>query len=144
MKTQDLEAVLDGVLFFHSETGTEGGFWAFQDSRYIQNNGSSGNLGDLVEQKNSFEGEQEEIEERWDYKGLHILQNGDYVTIYHPENKKEIWSGKIHLKEYELFTEFVTDDGFDYWIHADQLGIDRSVWAEYFFKEFPAKLKPVK
>lgn len=26
------------------------------------------------------------------------------------------------------------------WIHADQKGIEREVWAEYFFEKYPAKL----
>ena len=27
---------MKGVLTFHTETGTEGGFWAFQDERFIK------------------------------------------------------------------------------------------------------------
>ena len=29
---------LEGLCFFHSETGTEGGYWAFQDNRFITKN----------------------------------------------------------------------------------------------------------
>jgi hypothetical protein len=39
---------LGGVLEFYFETGTEGGYWAFQDSRYIEENVSQdfcGNCG---------------------------------------------------------------------------------------------------
>ena len=30
-----LEDTLEGILHLHSETGTEGGYWAFQDSKFI-------------------------------------------------------------------------------------------------------------
>ncbi len=76
----------------------------------------------------------------WSYEGLHILQNGDQLTIYHPDNKKEVWSGLINLKQHGLFTEHASG----FWIHADQKGIERDVWAEYFFKGYHARLIPVK
>ena len=76
----------------------------------------------------------------WSYEGLHILQNDDQLTIYHPDNKKEVWSGIINLKQYDLFTEHASG----LWIHVDQIGIKRDVWAEYFFKEYPAELVPAK
>lgn len=107
---------LRGILFFYSETGTEGGYWAFQDSKYIS-----------------------EDRKRWLYNGLHILDDGDSLKILSPQNNSEIvWSGIIRLRKYPVFTESV----FNFWIHADQEGIDREVWAEYFFKEYPAELMP--
>lgn len=75
----------------------------------------------------------------WSYGGFHILQNRDHLTIYHPDNNKEVWSGVINLKQHNLFTE----DASGMWIHADQIGIKRDVWAEYFFKGYPAKLIPI-
>ncbi|MEK6809705.1 MAG: hypothetical protein AABY40_03450 [Nanoarchaeota archaeon] len=114
-KDGSLEEMLEGVLFFHSETGTEGGYWAFQDSQFISSDNAS-----------------------WSYEGLHILRNGDRLTIYHPENNNEVWSGVIALKQYPLFTE----DARGLWIHADQTGIDRETWAEYFFKSYRARLIP--
>jgi len=107
---------LEGVLHFFSETGTEGGHWAFQDAQYI-----------------SFVDGQE----RWSYTGLHVLKDDDFLTIYDPANReKTVWSGKILLQSYNLFTQ----DARGFWIHADQVGIDRDVWAEYFFREYPAQL----
>lgn len=72
----------------------------------------------------------------WSYEGLHYLEDGDQLTIYHPDTKKEVWSGVINLKQYDLFTE----DASGMWIHADQIGIERDVWAEYFFEGYLAKL----
>ena len=171
-KDHSLEEVLDGVLFLHSETGTEGGYWAFQDSRYIQKNvlrdyckkcglymkEQSGPIqvqrvtvldkevmqeysrtGKIVEKPGCANNEHEElISDAWDYQGLHILGDGDHLTIYHPGNNKEVWSGVIDLKQHDLFSEHASG----MWIHADQKGIERDVWAEYFFKEYPAKLMP--
>lgn len=110
---------LEGILHFYSETGTEGGHWAFQDAQHIK-------------KKPGYE-------EQWSYEGLHILRDGDYLIIYHPQKKdQEIWSGVIALERYDLFSQ----DASGMWIHADQKGIAREVWAKYFFEEYPAKLLP--
>ncbi len=154
-KNNSLEKTLSGVLHFHSETGTEGGHWAFQDFRCIQKNVPSGfckncgnYIGDVYKRNEGLnenptckDGAHEEgIRDAWSYDGLHILKDGDRLIIYHPNDNKEIWSGVINLKQYPLFTEHV----FGMWIHADQIGIKREVWAEYFFQEYPADLIPVK
>jgi len=104
--------MLSGVCFFHSETGTEGGFWAFQDREFITASG-------------------------WSYKGLHILEDGDKLTIMSPNNPDLIiWSGTISLIQYPLFSEGI----YNLWIHSDQRGVDREIWAMYFINEYPAKL----
>lgn len=165
-----LDDILEGILLLHSETGTEGGYWAFQDSHHIQKNTPKGYCkkcgiymkeqsgllkvervivldekvlrelgitGEVKEKSSCANNEhEEEIGEFWGYEGLHILQNGDHLTIYHPESNQEVWSGVINLKQYDLFTEHASG----MWIHADQIGIEREVWAEYFFNEYPARL----
>jgi hypothetical protein len=109
------EGVLKGLCFFHSETGTEGGYWAFQDSRHISPKGD------------------------WSYEGLHVLRDGDRLTIFSLAKPDEIvWSGVIKLLEHPLFTE----DAFGLWVHADQVGVDRDVWARWFYAEYPAELIP--
>lgn len=156
---------LKGVCFFYSETGTEGGNWAFQDSRFVTEKvpksycGKCGKYLDpqkyenlkviktlpatheVLDEKEPLmcpEGQHErEIGVLWSYEGLHILENGDRLTIFSPDNLIEVvWSGTICLHQHPYFTE----DVFGYWIHADQEGIDREVWATYFFKEYPAEL----
>jgi hypothetical protein len=112
---------LRGLVYFYSETGTEGGSWAFQDSRFI------------------FPPTQEFPEGQWSYEGLHILEDGDYLTIYSKDNPAEIvWSGKISLRKHPSFAKSV----FGLWIHADQKGVDRKTWARWFVEEYPAKLIP--
>ncbi|MDP2695647.1 MAG: hypothetical protein Q8O87_00105 [bacterium] len=108
--------MLKGICYFHSETGTEGGYWAFQDSRHISSEG-------------------------WSYDGLHILEDGDSLTIFSPDDPSQIvWSGTISLHQYPSSIESVSG----FWIHADQRGVDREIWARYFFDEYPAELVPVR
>ncbi len=38
MSQKKKDIPIKGLCYFYSETGTEGGFWAFQDSAYIQHN----------------------------------------------------------------------------------------------------------
>lgn len=122
---EDQYLVLKGFCYFYGETGTEGGLWAFQNSEFI-----------LPREDPEEEGYPEE-EYYYDYEGLHVLKNGDKLTIFSPNNPEEvIWSGTISLNYYPVFTESV----FGLWIHADQAGIDRETWAKYFFENYPAEL----
>ena len=103
---------IKGRCHFYSETGTEGGWWA------IMSEVPSG---------------------RSPYEGLHVLADGDELQIFDPTDPtKVVWSGAIALTLHPLFTV----DVFGWWIHADQRGIDRIAWAEFFFKEYPAEVTP--
>ncbi len=164
-KGDSLEDILEGVLHLHSETGTEGGYWAFQDSRFIEQNTTrhackgcglywDKSMSSSMPENPDYERpegwpefcvpEEHEFElvskESWSYEGLKYLNDGDKLTIYHPDTGDEVWSGVIDLEQHDLFTE----DARGYWIHADQKGIDRDEWAEYFFEKYPAKLEPLK
>lgn len=194
-----------GVLTFHSETGTEGGYWAFQDEKFmgIENKtrvctrcGRCWSAGEPQEPKpfftywlhdprpNYLDGyhyydepqdlplardESETFNIRWtkrtndlalecyrkghegwkpmypdgmwSYEGLHVLQDGDQLTIFDKDDpKKVVWDGKISLRQFGLFTE----DAQGMWIHAEQKGIDRETWSNWFFKEYPARLTTAK
>lgn len=103
---------LSGVVFFWTETGTEGGHWAFQDKNFI-------------------------TKDKWSYEGLHVLKDGDELVIFSKEDPSiEVWAGKILLKNYNPFTKHVKG----LWVQSDQIGTDREVWATWFFREYPAKL----
>ena len=150
-----MEDSLEGILFLYSETGTEGGYWAFQDYRFVEKNTNRyacrhcglywdkeksetqppnpEPIGFCDPDDHSFE---LVSDENWSYEGLHILEDGDELIIYHPYTGDEVWKGMIDLKQHPLFTE----DSRGLWIHADQKGIERDVWAEYFFKNYRAKL----
>ncbi len=228
--------ILEGKLIFYSETGTEGGYWAFQDNHYMSlslpvfgvtndtrvwdaddriRSGLASNAELFLNEKwipipdpimsnpdfeisSLFRGEQRgdlsaderlmnqygfkikysghagstprsepsrpygipqhgmtrvtvkwengEVEchrksdslliEKWDCKGLHVLKNGDGLEIIHPFEKSVVWKGIIELKPCNLFTEHAQG----MWIHADQKGMSRDEWSDYFFKNFPAQL----
>lgn len=183
MSDQSLQ-LLNGFLRFHSETGTEGGFWAFQDSRFIRQNttefsctkcyaywdkeahpdgppntiesmtvtkvmpipddfdmeslrnGTLETPPDCMPDEHDFQPFSPTLES---YEGLYILTNGDWLTIYSKTKpRKTIWSNVIKLTKYPSFTEAI--DGA--WIHSDQYGVERKVWAKWFTEEFPAVLVP--
>ncbi|MEO1010029.1 MAG: hypothetical protein AAFX53_01910 [Bacteroidota bacterium] len=103
--------LLTGKLCFHSETGTEGGYWAFESNTPLQKGQSV-------------------------YDRLHILKNGDRLKIEHPTEELIVWDGVVDLRQFDQFTE----DAGGLWIHADQKGISREEWSKYFFNNYPAKL----
>lgn len=154
-KTESIE----GVCFFWSETGTEGGYWAFHDTRftvpsfakvcrrchlYWADNCDAAPA--PTDPQHCPPGTHDwmpmnEAREEWLYGGLHVLKNGDQLTIFSKEYPhKVLWKGEIHLEHLGLFQE----DAFGFWIHDDQVGMDRETWAEYFLKEYPARLEPAK
>jgi hypothetical protein len=153
-----------GVLCFHSETGTEGGYWAFQDGRHITTRvetrcrrcGSWWNpeigeepdgddpIGDTGFVTRSCKKGEHDVGDvvvpSWSYEGLNVLKDGDVLTIFDKADPTTVvWSGTIEFKGHPLFTEEA--DG--YWIHADQVGVLRDTWARWFFEEYPAELVKV-
>ncbi|KKW22969.1 MAG: hypothetical protein UY70_C0008G0018 [Candidatus Kaiserbacteria bacterium GW2011_GWB1_52_6] len=152
---------LRGVLTFHSETGTEGGFWAFQDERFITKNTTHFACTKChhywdkekdPEGPPAFDDSDSRYcaplehtfelisDENWSYDGLHILHNGDELTIFSKDDSSVVWSGTIELTTFTSFTEHA--DG--WWIHSDQNGVPRHIWATWFFQEYPAFLTPAK
>jgi hypothetical protein len=161
---------IDGILSFHDETGTRGGYWAMQDKRHISPNTTrfvcrkccaywdkdvhpEGPSGDArvyhypypQEEPEDCPTGQHEFElvskETWSYDGLHVLADGDRLTIYDKDRPEAvIWSGTIRLRPYARYTEKV----FGCWIHADQEGVERETWARWFFDNHPAELDPAR
>lgn len=135
--------VYRGVTFFHSETGTEGGHWGFQDEIHIHT------MAEVVDGKCPWDGRTDcpaimnyakrpEGGSHWSYEGLHVLKTGDRLKIFSlDEPEKVVWEGEINLNPHPLFTE----DAGGFWIHTDQVGMDRDKWAALFFKEHPAVLE---
>src|SRR2546421_114555 len=91
----------------------------------------------------SRDSETDEIEQfikgdQWSYDGLHVLNNGNTLTVFEKGGGGAVlWHGVIDLVEHELFTEAVSG----MWIHHDQRGIERRRWAKWFLQEFPAELE---
>lgn len=63
---------IKGVCFLHSETGTEGGWWAMQEDGFITADGHR------------------------DYEGLHLLREGDDFTVY-AEDGSVLFHGIIQV-----------------------------------------------
>jgi hypothetical protein len=123
-----------GRLEFHSETGTEGGYWAVFDTRFSHRQGEpcfTGARNCWAYHPANPSGEHA------GYEGLLVLRNGDELTIYEPDGEAVEWAGVIDLIQHPLFTE----DANGMWIHADQRGVARSRWAEWFFDERPCALR---
>lgn len=164
-----------GVCHFYSETGTEGGYWAFQDQQFIGIPNNEEHCADCGILRSHFEqaaanetlvathtysledvvGPEGRValpescldgthrfqplypEGMWSYEGLHVLRDGDQLTIFDKENEDQVvWQGEIKLLQHDLFSE----DAFGMWIHADQDGVEREQWATWFLKEYPAEL----
>jgi hypothetical protein len=131
---------IEGKTEFHSETGTEGGHWAVMANDGVHGRdelvdgkcpwGSMGRQGLCPVQEGSWH-------EHGRYEGLHVLANGDRLTIFEEDGETVKWRGEVELVRHPLFTE----DAFGLWIHADQAGTNREEWASMFMKPHPCVLE---
>lgn len=166
------ETTYEGVLVFHSETGTEGGYWALQDKKFMnipddsQLCGACGYMREYVEGvrhqddlqavqsvplssaisdkmpdaclSGDHKWELQFPDGAWSYEGLHVLDDGDRLTIYDKEKPEEtVWEGTISLTPLTVFQESVFGG---IWIHNDQIGVARETWANWFLEQYPARL----
>ena len=88
---------LRGVCHFYSDFGA--GRFAFQDAEHISEGG-----------------------ERWFFEGLHLLEEGDHLTIYSKKDpSKVVWEGTVSQRQLRRINR-------------------KTRWARWFLKEYPAKL----
>ena len=155
MDNNNLGNYLDGVLGIWEESGFDENYLVFQDNSYIHRDVPTGVCGlcriilkkedgsllsasELEQLVNLLKanhpdssyckaGEHvEEIEDIYDYRGKHVLKEGDYLAIYDPATGKELFSDNLHFdKKGDII-----------------VNIDMAVWTEYFQKEYPARLIP--
>jgi len=139
------ERVLHGFLQFWSETGTEGGYWTFFDKRHAFTKIPQGHCqtcglfvrGTPRPCSNRQPHREEARPIIWNHVGIHILKNDDFLTIYAKDEKNIVWEGIVELISYPLFTQNASG----LWIHADQTGVDRDIWAKWFFDEHPVTIR---
>jgi len=129
---------LHGCLYFHSETGTEGGWYAFFDDAHAHR----GQVGDPCPWSNPdcpvmlglhFQHRR--------YEGLHRLRNGDHLTVWE-ENGTIVFDGivKLNLRHDIYHDDQATVLG--WWVNQEPaVGVDRETWATWFFDELPATLR---
>lgn len=156
-----VEVRLTGTLQFHSETGTEGGYWAFQDGRGVHY------AEDLVDDKcpwgedypMQLDGETEityacpanprywrgsdcppERMAHATYYGLVMLDSGDHLTVYDKNDMTHvIFDGPVRLEQQDPYAP-TSDSAGGLAIHSTPVGQDTDAWAEMFFNEHPAVL----
>jgi hypothetical protein len=61
---------------------------------------------------------------------------GDRLKVFNGDGSVR-WEGDIQLKSYPPFSESASN----LWIHSDQVGVERQLWAEMFLDELKAELK---
>ena len=107
-----------GVCEWFCETGLDP-VWAIKDNKYITR--------DQTGREQCF------------YKELHVLEQGDYLTIYHPCDPDEIlWEGFISETE-PLISIPGSANALN---HPKNLGISLKKWNKFFFRNYPAILIP--
>lgn len=121
---------MKGVCFLHSETGTEGGWWAMQEDGYISDDG------------------------HWRYEGMQYLEEGDDFTVF-ADNGSVLWHGIIHQGSETCAVphrvirngKVVTDHSWKQqvvgglWVHWIQKGMDPETWGELFVGDKRCLLK---
>ena len=109
--------MVKGNLEAFFETGTEGVIWSLYDD--------------------TKEG----------YEGLNCLDQGDYLTIFDPEDKnKVVWEGNIDLEyernyhPYPLNPQYGQQAIGGLWVHGIQRDVEPDTWGKWFYKQYPAEV----
>jgi len=120
-----------GVCFLFSETGTEGGWWAIQEDGFVT------------------EGENEG--EQWSYEGLHILGEGDDLTVYGDDDSvlfhgiihRDTKTGSVSRRKGYAVTRISRKQQVvgGMWVHWIQKGMDPEAWGALFLGEKRCLLK---
>jgi hypothetical protein len=74
---------------------------------------------------------------RASYDGLHLLESGDALTIFDPqERSRVVWQGVVDLSSNTTYEDEIAG----LWIHNRQAGVDGETWLSWFEAGFPATL----
>ena len=112
---------IKGVCFLHSETGTEGGWWAVQEDGFVSEDG------------------------HWEYEGIRYLEEGDDFTVY-ADDGSVIFNGIIRqdtktgaiphqgIRKGKLINDRTWRQQVvgGWWVHWIQKGMDFEGWGELF------------
>ena len=109
--------VIKGRLDPFFETGTEGVIWSVYDD--------------------TKEG----------YDGLYCLDQGDYLTIFDPEDtNKVVWEGNIDLEyernyhPYPMNPQYGQQAIGGLWVHGIQRDVEPDTWGTWFCKHYPCEM----
>ena len=132
-----------GRLHFFSETGTEGGWYAWQDDAYIHRFGEPCfSVGAMAQTCPVADGSSDE---HWGYEGLRMLHDGDYLVVYDRDGAAELFRGDVVLTRREDVYESADATVFGLWVNQEPaavLGVDREQWASWFLHEFACSVVP--
>lgn len=129
-----------GTLWFDSETGTEGGWYAWQDAEH-QHGGTPGDpcpwdhagcpvAAGFYHQHASRD-------------GLQRFKNGDHVRIFSPEDGTVVWEGFVRLTRRNDVYENPEASVFGLWVNQEpDVGVERETWAKWFLNELPCEVTP--
>lgn len=115
---------MKGVCFLHSETGTEGGWWAMQEDGFVTEDGD------------------------WRYEGMQCLEEGDDFTVF-AEDGNVLWHGIIRRDSKtgriprQIFRNGKPVNSRNWkqqavggmWVHWVQRGMDPKAWGNLFIGE---------
>lgn len=154
-----------GFLIVYVETGTEGGFWAFQDKSFCRENSTQF----ACKKCHVFLDKERDSEEEFlkrtqskpemmtcehdfeltslmlcSYEGLHVLGSGDYLRIFSKEDSATVlWEGTVKLDvSSDTLVCDVAGNPTGYSMHSEPIDIDKKLWREWFYKEHLAELIP--
>lgn len=148
-----------GTLLFHSETGTEGGYWAVQDGRGVHYEsdlvdghcpwGEESNYrlpdGEIVRvcpanPRAWFGDYQPETLAHASYYGLWIIRPGDRLIVTDKDDMtRTLYDDVVRLESQDPYGE-TSADAFGLAIHSTPVGQDVNAWARLFFEEHPCVL----
>ena len=81
------------------------------------------------------------------YDALVILDQGDYLTIFDPEDStKVVWEGNIDLEyernyhPYPMNPKYGQQAVMGYWVHGIQRDVEPDDWGIWFFKAYPGEV----
>lgn len=126
---------LHGRLLFHSETGTEGGYWAFQVDSYTH--GAEFDCGlKYCPVKMGWSPQHSS------YYGMVIVKTGDYLHVRDPDTNEIVFDGEVALGARQDPYDFSSyAAGGAYATHfPPPANVNHREWDKWFLKQWPAIL----
>jgi hypothetical protein len=142
-----IPAPVAGVLNFFSETGSEGGWYSWQEDKFIHRAGEKC----FYEHPCPVTDGLSPV--HWSYDGLHYLKNGDRLVIYdmdgadflrpHGEPATILWTGIVNLRRRNDVYRNRKANVFGFWVNQEpepSMNVERLVWARWFFDGYPCEV----
>ncbi len=112
-KGTDMRVAKRGTLYLWQDQGMEWAEYAFQDAEHIHRAADG--------------------RERWSYDGLHVVGEGDWLRVFHPDGERIEWEGRLSFRPRWWVR----------WLRRAELvprGLDPARWESWFVEQRPAEL----